>query len=35
MMRMLSEHSAARSSDADAKKTDPRWDALKGLLIDD
>lgn len=34
MMRMLNEHSAARSSDADAKKTDPRWDALRELQID-
>ena len=33
MMRVLSEHSAARSSDADAKqKIDPRWEKLKGLL---
>jgi len=32
MMRVLDEHSAARSSDADANKTtDPRWDALKKL----
>lgn len=31
MMRMLKEHSAARSSDADAKEIDPRWDALKKL----
>ena len=33
MMRVLEEHSAARSSDADAKATDPRWDALKQLKI--
>ena len=33
MMRVLSEHSAARSSDADANETDPRWDALKNLKI--
>ena len=33
MMRMLTEHSAARSSDADAnEETDPRWNALKDLL---
>ena len=33
MLRMLSQHSAARSSDADAEReTDPRWEALKGLL---
>jgi uncharacterized metal-binding protein YceD (DUF177 family) len=33
MMRVLSEHSAARSSDADAKQEiDPRWEKLKGLL---
>ena len=31
MMRVLSEHSAARSSDADATTTDPRWEALRGL----
>jgi len=32
MMRVLSEHSAARSSDADAKQTvDPRWAALLKL----
>ena len=31
MMRVLHEHSAARSSDADAQKTDPRWEALKKL----
>ncbi|MBQ9646409.1 MAG: DUF177 domain-containing protein [Prevotella sp.] len=35
MMRVLTEHSAARSSDADARENDPRWDALKGLKIDD
>lgn len=35
MMRMLEEHSAARSSDADAKDIDPRWNALKGLKIED
>lgn len=34
MMRVLQEHSAARSSDADANETDPRWDALKGLKIE-
>ncbi len=33
MMRVLTEHSAARSSDADAKEPDPRWDALKKLKI--
>jgi len=34
MMRMLEQHSAARSSDADAKKDiDPRWQALKKLVI--
>ena len=33
MMRVLQEHSAARSSDADAKQEiDPRWEKLKGLL---
>ena len=33
MMRMLEEHSAARSSDADANEcVDPRWEALRGLL---
>ena len=36
MMRMLEEHSAARSSDADAQKPlDPRWEKLKGLKIED
>ncbi|MBR1448634.1 MAG: DUF177 domain-containing protein [Prevotella sp.] len=36
MMRVLSEHSAARSSDADAEEAvDPRWEALKGLKIED
>ena len=33
MIRVLNEHSAARSSDADAKETDPRWDALKKLKV--
>jgi len=34
MMRVLEEHSAARSSDADAEETiDPRWDALKKLKV--
>ncbi len=34
MMRVLTEHSAARSSDADAKQEiDPRWEKLKGLKI--
>jgi uncharacterized metal-binding protein YceD (DUF177 family) len=34
MMRVLNEHSTARSSDADAKEdTDPRWDKLKSLKI--
>ena len=34
MMRVLTEHSAARSSDADAKQeTDPRWNALKNLKL--
>ena len=33
MMRMLNEHSAARSSDADANEAiDPRWAALKELI---
>ena len=33
MMRVLKEHSAARSSDADANESiDPRWEALRGLL---
>jgi uncharacterized metal-binding protein YceD (DUF177 family) len=32
MLRMLKEHSAARSSDADAETvTDPRWNALKNI----
>jgi len=31
MMRVLNEHSAARSSDADAKEIDPRWEALLKL----
>ena len=35
MMRVLTEHSAARSSDADAEKEiDPRWAALKELRIE-
>ena len=34
MMRMLEEHSAARSSDADAQQAiDPRWDALRKLKL--
>ena len=33
MMRVLSEHSAARSSDADAQDIDPRWEVLKNLKI--
>ncbi len=33
MMRVLSEHSAARSSDADAQEIDPRWDALRKLKV--
>lgn len=34
MMRVLEEHSAARSSDADAEENiDPRWSALKNLKI--
>jgi uncharacterized metal-binding protein YceD (DUF177 family) len=34
MMRVLSEHSTARSSDADAKQDiDPRWNALKKLKV--
>ena len=34
MMRVLNEHSAARSSDADANQgTDPRWDILKNLNV--
>ena len=35
MMRVLEEHSAARSSDADAQDIDPRWQALKELRIED
>ncbi len=35
MMRVLEEHSAARSSDADAQEIDPRWEALKKLNIKD
>ena len=34
MMRLLEEHSAARSSDADAKATDPRWEALKKIKVE-
>lgn len=34
MMRVLSEHTAARSSDADAQVTDPRWNALLKLKED-
>ena len=35
MMRVLTEHSTARSSDADAEKEiDPRWEALKKLRIE-
>ena len=34
MMRMLEEHSAARSSDADAQDNiDPRWDKLRTLNL--
>ena len=33
MMRVLNEHSAARSSDADAKEIDPRWEALRKLKV--
>ena len=33
MMRVLEEHSAARSSDADAKEIDPRWEKLKNLKV--
>ena len=34
MMRVLSEHSAARSSDADAEDAiDPRWEKLRSLKI--
>ena len=33
MMRVLQEHSAARSSDADAKEIDPRWEALCKLKV--
>ena len=33
MMRVLTEHSAARSSDADAEKIDPRWEKLKNLKV--
>lgn len=37
MMRVLSEHSAARSSDADANEgpVDPRWSKLKELKMED
>ena len=35
MSEKLQEFSAARSSDADAQETDPRWDALKKLNIKD
>ena len=36
MMRVLTEHSAARSSDADAEAAvDPRWNALKNLQFND
>lgn len=35
MSEKLRELSAARSSDADAKETDPRWDALKQLKMKD
>ncbi|UKK50561.1 DUF177 domain-containing protein [Prevotella sp. E13-17] len=31
MMRVLEQHSAARSSDADAQEIDPRWSALLKL----
>ncbi len=31
MMRVLEQHSAARSSDADAREIDPRWSALLKL----
>ena len=34
MMRVLKEHSAARSSDADAQEIDPRWEALKKLKVE-
>ena len=33
MMRVLQEHSAARSSDVDAKEIDPRWEALRKLKV--
>ena len=33
MMRVLQEHSAARSSDADAKEIDPRWETLRKLKV--
>ena len=33
MMRVLQEHSAARSSDADDKEIDPRWEALSKLKV--
>lgn len=32
MMKMLKEHSTARSSNGEDNANDPRWDALKGLL---
>jgi uncharacterized metal-binding protein YceD (DUF177 family) len=35
MMRVLEEHSAARSSDADAQKIDPRWEKLNSLKFED
>jgi len=35
MMRVLEEHSAARSSDADAQKIDPRWEKLNSLKFKD
>ena len=34
MMRVLEEHSAARSSDADAQEIDPRWQALRKLKVE-
>ena len=35
MMRVLEEHSTARSSDADAQEIDPRWQKLRELNIKD
>ncbi len=35
MMKVLEEHSAARSSDEDSKPVDSRWEALKNIDIKD